>query len=337
MDEGVTRMTGNSMRSWGLLCVVLLTLCSRAHAEWFSQQREIMGTLIDVELWSDDAAQANAALDAVMEEMHRIDRTMSPWIESSDLARINREAGDKPVPLSDEMYLLLDTSLHYSKFSGGAFDISFASVGYLYDYRKHVEPDDNTLKQHIDAVDYRAIELDSSARTVRFLKPGMRIDLGGIAKGYACDRGADILRARGIRNAIVTAGGDSVIVGDRHGRPWMVGIRDPRAADRHKSIISLPLSDVAISTSGDYERFFLDGERRVHHILDPKTGRSASVVRSVSILAPRGLDSDPLTKTLFVLGVERGMALINTLPGVDAIVIDNKGAIYYSNGLTPPQ
>jgi len=319
------------------LVVAFALLCSSAHAEWFSEQREIMGTLIAVELWSEDSTQAKAAIDAVMAEMERIDRTMSPWIESSDLSRINRDAGSEPVPLSDEMYTLIETSLRYSKLSDGAFDISFASVGYLYDYRKHVEPDDGALQQHIDAVDYRAIELDSQARTIRFRKPGMRIDLGGIAKGYACDRGIEILRWRGIPNAIVTAGGDSVLLGDRRGRPWMVGIRDPRAADPKKVIISLPLSDVALSTSGDYERFFLDGERRVHHILDPKTGRSAKSVRSVSILATRGIDSDALSTTVFVLGVQRGMALINKLQGIDAIVIDNNGAIFYSNGLTRPQ
>jgi thiamine biosynthesis lipoprotein len=325
-------------RCHGVLLAFVMLVCSAvARAEWFSDQREIMGTRVAVELWSEDAAQARAALDAVMAEMERIDRTMSPWIESSELARINREAGAEAVPLSDEMYALIETSLRYSKLSDGAFDISFASVGYLYDYRRHVEPDERALRRHIDAVDYRAIELDSRARTIRFRKPGMRIDLGGIAKGYACDRGVEILRWRGIRHAIVTAGGDSVILGDRHGRPWMVGIRDPRAANPDKVVISLPLSDVALSTSGDYERYFLDGKRRVHHILDPKTGRSASAVRSVSILAPRGIDSDALSTAVFVLGVERGMALVNRVEGVDAIVIDNRGAIFYSDGLMRPQ
>lgn len=320
------------------LFVAVMSLASTVvRADWYSEQREIMGTRIAVELWSDDAEQARAAIAAVMAEMERIDQGMSPWIDSSELARINRDAGSEPVAISDEMYKLIETSLRYSKLSGGAFDISFASVGYLYDYRRHVEPDDGTLQRHIDAVDYRAIELDPRERTIRFRKPGMRIDLGGIAKGHACDRVVELLRQRGIHHAIVTAGGDSVILGDRRGRPWMVGIRDPHAADPDKVAINLPLSDVALSTSGDYERYFLDGERRVHHILDPKTGRSASAVRSVSILAPRGIDSDALSTSVFVLGVERGMALVNRVEGADAIIIDNRGAIFYSTGLMRPE
>jgi FAD:protein FMN transferase len=316
-----------------LLILLCLPLCARA--DWFSDTRAIMGTEVSVELWMDDAEPAQAAIEAVMTEMHRIDAAMSPYIETSELSIINREANLHAVPLSAEMLLQLQHALHYSELSSGAFDISFASVGYLYDYRARVEPSAQQIDSHLEAVDYRAIRLDAARRTVRFMKPGMRIDLGGIAKGYAVDRGAEILIARGVKNAIVTAGGDSRIIGDRRGKPWMVGIKNPR--DGSKVAVLLPLADTAISTSGDYERYFMDGERRVHHILNPKTGRSASDVQSVSVLAPRGFDTDPLTKTFFVRGLQAGMALIDTLPGVDAIVIGNDGGIYYSRNLAPPE
>jgi FAD:protein FMN transferase len=321
-------------RLLGCLAFSILLCASFARAEWYSDKRAIMGTAISVELWAADAATAQAAIDAVMGEMERIDRTMSPWIETSELALINREATQHPVKISAEMMLLLKTSLHYSALSFGAFDISFASVGYMYDYRKHIEPSKEQIASHLSAIDYRSIKLDTSAGTVFFSKPGMRIDLGGIAKGYAVDQGANILLARGIKNAIVTAGGDSRIVGDRRGRPWMVGIKDPRVPD--KVAVLLPLSDTAMSTSGDYERYFMDGERRVHHIIDPHTGSSATGVRSVSVLTAHGIDSDALTKPLFILGVERGMEIIDRIPGVDAIVIDDKGQLYYSKNLQPP-
>ncbi len=332
-----------------IFCVLLtLLLATTAHAEWFSEQRAIMGTAVSVELWCDDAAAAHAAIEAVMQEMVHINDSMSPWIETSELALINREATQHPVKISAEMFFLLKTSLHYSEISAGAFDISFASVGYLYDYRNHIEPSKEQIASHLDAIDYRSIKLtphpnplpqgereNTYAGTVQFMKPGMRIDLGGIAKGYAVDQGANLLIARGIKNAIVTAGGDSRIVGDRRGRPWMVGIKDPRVPD--KVAVLLPLADTALSTSGDYERFFMDGERRVHHIINPRTGQSASAVRSVSVLTAHGIDSDALTKPLFILGVERGMEIINRIPGVDAIVIDDQGQLYYSKNLEPPK
>lgn len=305
-----------------------------AHAEWYSDKRAIMGTSISVELWADDDKAARAAIEAVMQEMTRIDRTMSPYIETSELALINREATQHPVKISAEMMHLLKTSIHYSEVSHGAFDITFASVGYLYDYRNHIEPSDAQIANHLNAIDYRSMTLDEKASTVQFMKPGMRIDLGGIAKGYAVDQGAEILFARGIKNAIVTAGGDSRILGDRRGRPWIVGIKNPR--DENKSAVALPLTDTAISTSGDYERYFMDGERRVHHIINPKTGKSAVGVRSVSVLAPRGIDTDALTKPLFILGVQRGMEIIDKIPGVDAIVIDDEGQMFYSKNLAPP-
>lgn len=328
----VTITCSPAFRRWRSLAAVL-ALCwsTLAMADWHSASRAIMGTEISVELWLEDAAAAEAAIDAVMVEMGRIDHAMSPFIETSELARINREASQHPVVISAEMVALLRQSLRYAELTNGAFDISFASVGYLYDYRKHVQPNQHQIDRHLDAVDYRSIQLDEKQGTVFFRKPGMRIDLGGIAKGYAVDRGADILRGRGVKHAIVTAGGDSHIIGDRRGRPWMVGIKDPRAGD--KVAVLLPLSDVSISTSGDYERYFTDGERRVHHILNPRTGKSASEVRSVSVLAPRGFDTDPLTKIFFVQGLEAGMKLIDGLPGVDAIVIGGDGALYYSRNL----
>jgi FAD:protein FMN transferase len=317
-----------------LLLTITLSVPLLAHAEWYSDKRAIMGTAVSVELWADDEASAVAAIEAVMQEMVHIDQSMSPYIETSELALINREAAQHPVKISGEMFYLLKTALHYSQISDGAFDISFASVGYMYDYRNHVEPDEAQIQKQLSAIDYRSIKLDAGNSTVHFLKPGMRIDLGGIAKGYAVDKGADVLLARGIRHAIVTAGGDSRIIGDRRGRPWMVGVKDPRIGN--KEVVVLPLENTALSTSGDYERYFMDGDRRVHHILNPRTGKSATGIRSVSVMAPHGIDTDALTKPLFILGVERGMRIIDRIPGVDAIVIDDQGQLFYSKNLAPP-
>ena len=305
----------------------------RAHAPsgWMSREEAIMGTAIRVELWSEDARAGSAAMAAVMDEMHRIDRTMSPHKPDSELSRINREAGAVAVPLSDEMYRLVERALEFSALSDGAFDISYASVGQLYDYRAGVRPSDAEIERACAAIGWRQLELDARTRCLRFGRPDMRIDLGGFAKGHAVDNSVALLRARGITNAMVSAGGDSHVLGDRRGRPWTIAVRDPRRAEAVVAV--LPLEDVSISTSGDYERFFERDGQRHHHLIDPRTGRSPSSVHSVTILADDGLTSEGLSKTVFVLGVEAGLKLVEAQRGVDAVVVDASGTLHYSSGL----
>jgi thiamine biosynthesis lipoprotein len=303
-------------------------------AGWLQREEAIMGTAISVELWSEDRAAGESAAAAVMAEMHRIDRAMSPHREDSELSRINREAGSGPVPLSAEMARLLARANDFSRLSGGAFDITYAAVGQLYDYRLQVRPTEEALARARAAVGYRHLVLDAQARTVRFALEGMRIDLGGFAKGHAVDNATQILRDRGVRHAIVTAGGDSRVIGDRRGRPWTIGVRDPRRPGAMVAV--LPLEDVSISTSGDYERYFDADGVRFHHLIDPATGRSPSGVHSVTVLADDGLTTEALSKTVFVLGVEKGLRLIEAQRGVDAVVVDAAGALHYSSGLLAP-
>ncbi len=302
-----------------------------SRARWFSRDEAIMGTAIHVELWCDDAAHAEPAIDAVMQEMRRIDASMSPYRADSELSRVNRDAARAPVRIGDELFALLERAVEFSRLSDGAFDITYAAVGHLYDYRRGVKPGEAELAQARSAVGWRGLQLDRAARTVRFAKPGMRIDLGGFAKGYAADNAAAILARRGIRHAVVAAGGDSRLLGDRCGRPWMIGIRDPRR--KGEVVALLPLQDASVSTSGDYERFFDDGATRCHHLIDPRTGKSPDGVRSVTIVAPDGLTSEALSKTVFVLGAARGLRLVEALPGVDAVVVDADGRLHYSSGL----
>lgn len=303
-------------------------------AGWLKREEAIMGTAITVELWADERAAGEAAMAAVIDEMHRIDRTMSPHKPTSELSRINRDAGRGTVPLSAEMAMLIGRAIEFSRWSDGAFDITYASVGQLYDYRAGIAPDEAALAAARRAIGWQQLLLDARAGTLRFGRPGMRIDLGGFAKGHAVDRCIAILRERGVAHAMVSAGGDSHVLGDRRGRPWMIAVRDPRREDGVVAV--LPLENVAISTSGDYERYFERAGVRHHHLIDPRTGRSAAGVRSVTIVADDGLTTEALSKTVFVLGAERGMALVNSLPGVDAVVVDAAGRLHHSAGLLPP-
>jgi thiamine biosynthesis lipoprotein len=309
------------------------SLARTAAGGWFSRDEAIMGTAIHVELWADRPADGEAAVLAVLSEMHRIDRAFSPHKPDSELSRLNRAAAAAPFPVSDEMYRLLDLARGFSERSEGAFDISFAAVGRLYDYRHGVAPDDAALAAARSLVDWRGIQLDPQARSVRFARDGMCIDLGGFAKGHAVDCAALRLQAMGIRHAYVSAGGDSRVIGDRRGRPWSVAIRHPRNAAEVVAV--LPLEDVAVSTSGDYERYFERAGVRHHHLLDPTTGRSPAHVHSVSIVADDGLTSEALSKTVFVLGVERGLAIVEQTPGADAVVVDASGRLHFTSGLLP--
>ena len=293
-----------------------------------------MGTEISVQLWHDDAAKGQAAVEAVFSEMERINQLMSTYIEDSRISLINREAADRAVPAGNELYGLIVRSLDMSVLTHGAFDITFDSIGQHYDFRQRKRPDAATIEEGLDLIDYRLVVADSSDKSIRFLKPGVRINLGGIAKGYAVERGAGILGELGIRHAIVTAGGDSRLVGDRRGQPWIVGVRDPRKDD--EVAIRLPLENEAISTSGDYERYFQEDGKRYHHILQPATGEPASGVHSVTIVGPDAVITDALSTSVFIMGVDRGLRLLATLPDYEGIVIDADGQLFYSDGLAPP-
>ena len=290
-----------------------------------------MGTRIHVEFFVEDDARADMLLTKVMQEMHRIDHAFSPYKQDSELSKLNARAAEEWVVVSDELMDLLTKSHQISQLSDGAFDITYASVGRYYDYRAGTAPDSRTIQAAVQAIDYRYIERDLEQMRVRYRHKDVYIDLGGIAKGHAVDRAIEILTAAGIDQASVAAGGDSRIVGDRGGEPWTVGIQHPRNADEVSAL--LPLVDTAVSTSGDYERFFEIDGIRYHHILDPGTGRSAQGAWSVTVLGPDTTFTDALSTSVFVLGADKGLELINRLPGIDAIVIDSKGNLLFSDDL----
>jgi len=323
-----------SKQRW-ILAALLGAASVGARAEWVKRVDDgIMGTRITVELWADDKAKGEAGIDAVLAEMRHIDESMSTYKPTSEVSRVNAHAAEGPMAISKELFDLLVTAKEYSRITDGAFDITYASVGYLYDFRKRVRPDEKAINKALPAVNYEHVILDARKRTVRFTQKGVRIDLGGIAKGYSVDCGIEVLQKRGFTRAYVAAGGDSRIIGDRFGKPWMVGIRDPRGAPG-SVITRIPLTDAAMSTSGDYERFFEEDGVRFHHIIDPHTGHSASKVRSATIIGPRAIRTDGLSKTAFVLGPEKAMEIYNRIDDIDAIIVKLDGSVIYSKGIEP--
>jgi thiamine biosynthesis lipoprotein len=321
-----------SLRLIALLSLLLTaSIPTPSSAAWFSQQAAIMGTRIGVELWHEDEAAARQAIDAVLAEFRRLDQALSPYVESSELNRVNQSAAQQPQIISQEFFELLRTSQDYSRLTDGAFDITFASIGYQYDYRKGVKPDDQTIADALPLINYRLLRLNRDTSTVAFEREGMRIDLGGIAKGYAVDRAIGILQRHSIDHALVSAGGDSRLLGDHRGRPWNIGIQAPRKKAGLAAV--LPLSETAVSTSGDYERYFERDGVRYHHIINPKTGHSAGELRSVTLLGPNTTRTDALSTSVFVLGLKAGLELIDQLDDVEAVIIDNQGVMHMSKGM----
>ena len=325
-----------STLSFLLAAMGLVIVPMSASAEWYRFSDTAMTTPIELEFWAEDKELANRVGKEVLAVFHQVDEQMSRYREESEVSRLNLNAPDGPVEVSDGLFEVIEKAREVSLLSQGAFDITFGSVGYLYDFRAGKKPTDEELRSGLPRVNFRDVILDEDDQTVEYRQAGILVDLGGIAKGYAVDLGIERLVSYGIRHARLSAGGDMRLLGDKRGRPWYVGIRDPRSEGRNAVV--LPLEDVAVSTSGDYERFFVDeaGER-VHHILSPETGKSVQGVQSVTIIGEDALTTDGLSTAVFVLGPKKGLEMIERLKGIDVVVIDDQRMMHVSEGLVPPQ
>lgn len=320
-----------------LWSLILIGLCVApllsAQAEWFSASQNKMGTRVDVKLWHDEEGEAGRLIASAMAEFDRIEAVMSTYLEDSEITHINEVAANEPVTVSPELFRLIDRALQLSVMTNGAFDITYDSVGQLYDFRAGVRPAPEQIATHLDAIDFRHVHLIRETVTIRFARAGVRINLGGIAKGYAVESVIDLLRAAGVTNALATAGGDTRLLGDRGNGPWVVGVRDPD--DRTGLVTRLALQDEAISTSGDYERFFIEQDTRYHHILNPATGRSVGHVRSVTIVGPDATLTDGLSTSVFVLGPDAGLEFIESIEGYEALIVDVDHRLRFSSGFDP--
>jgi thiamine biosynthesis lipoprotein len=299
--------------------------------------RASMGSELRLTAWSADETAAVAAFDAVFREFDRLEDLMSVWREGSDIVRLNAAAGAQPVPVSRDVREALSIAHQVSEWTGGKFDVTFGVLSGLwkFDYqdKDNTVPDRREVLRRLPLIDYRDLEVDERAGTAFLKRKGMRVNLGGIGKGYAVDRAVEILRRRGLQDFMVQAGGDMYVAGHRGDRPWRLGIRDPRGpADR--SFATLDLSNGTLSTSGDYERFFIASGRRYSHILDLTTGEPARECRSVTLVTNRAVIADALAKGVFILGPAAGMQLIERLPDVEGVIVSSRNEVLVSSGLT---
>ncbi len=295
-----------------------------------------MGTHISLAAYTTPAledAAVHKAFDASVTEIRRIESLMTTWRPDAELSRVNAAAGKSPVAVSPETFDIVKESIHASDISEGAFDITFESLHGLWKFDQDLDPHpptDAQIRAKLPLVGYRHIHLDDAARTVYLDQAGTKISLGGIAKGYAVDRAAKVLREAGLTSFYVQAGGDLYAAGTKpDGSEWSAGIRDPRGPEgRYFAVIAL--RDHAFSTAGDYERSYLIDGKRYHHIIDPKTGRPATASRSVTIYAPTALLADEIDDAVFILGPEKGMKLVESIDGVGAVIVDAKNDVHVS-------
>ncbi|HLH30062.1 MAG TPA: FAD:protein FMN transferase [Terriglobia bacterium] len=334
----------NAPLSLCALCVsvFLVTLCGCTKAPAAPRRHLVertfasMGTELKLSAWTADEPSADAAFEAVFQEMERLEALLSNWRPTSDVEQLNAAAGKHPVRVAPELRELLNTSHQVSEWTGGKFDVTWGALSGLwkFDYQNK----DNTIPDHAEIVrkrsliDYRQVVVDDSAGTAFVKREGMVVNLGGIGKGYAVDHAREILRQRGFRDFMIQFGGDMYVAGLNDDHQWRLGIQDPRGpANRY--FAEVDLTDSTFSTSGDYARSFIKNGRRYHHIIDPSTGEPAQGCRSVTIMTSSATMADGLDTGVFVLGPEAGMALVQKLPGVEAVIVTAKNEVLATPGI----
>ena len=300
-----------------------------------------MGTVVNQIV---HGADARGATLAALREVRRLEALMSRFSPRSDVSRLNRAAGGKPVRLHPDAIRVLAKALEVSRLSGGAFDITASPLVSLWKVTSDSPalPPEDAIKQARRLVDYRCLTVDERSGTASLRDSGQMVDLGGIAKGYAADRALDIYRKRHVASAMIDLGGNIAVLGPKEdGSPWNVGIQDPDAP-RGECLGVLSVVGKSVVTSGDYERFFEVDGQRYHHIVDPRTGYPAeSGLRSVTVVASSSMTADALSTALFVLGLERGLELLRTINAeassedVEALFITAERNVYITPGLVP--
>ncbi len=303
-------------------------------SDLFKYHQVAMGTVIEITLIGDDEETANKAALQAFQEIKRIEALMSPWIESSEVTRINRSAGKEGVKVSPETMEVIKKAQDISELSEGGFDITVGPLTELWRKAREnkVPPSKEDVKRKLDLVNFKNIEVDKEGK-VFLKKKGMAIDLGGIAKGYAVDRAFDVLRSLGHKNLIVNAGGDLRVGGTKNNQPWSIGIQNPR--EPQKILTRISVADMAVATSGDYEKFFIYQDKRYHHIFNPRDGFPTEGCQSVTIVTKDCITADALATAIFVLGPEKGYALCRKLDGVECLIVDREGKIIVSPTLKP--
>ena len=320
-----------------LIILVLLTTvlsCSCGKETVFKKTMPLMDTIVSITVVAGSRDTAEQSIEKTFAVIGGFGDRINFYSDKSELNEINRNAGIRAVKVSPDTLDIIEKSVYTAEKSGGAFDPTIGTIVKLWDFLNKKKPTETEIARALPLVNYRDILINKADTTVFLKRKGMMIDLGGIAKGYAADLAVESLKKEGIRSGLVAIAGDIRTFGMKPDLgPWTIGIKNPRQTGQKDEIIAkIRLPDKAISTAGDYERFFLIDAKRYHHLLDPKTGYPAEQCRSVSVIAEQGVITDGFDNAIFILGPEKGIKLAKEM-GIDAMVIDSSGTIYMTDAI----
>lgn len=300
---------------------------------------KVMGTHVTYAAFTSpgvDEAAIRMAFGRATKEMERVESLMTTWNDTSEIAKVNAKAGVEPVAVGPETYEVVLMAQKTSLMSEGTFDITFETLHGLWKFDEDLDPNpptDAQIKAKLPFVGYQNVILDDAKRSVFIKKKETRISLGGIAKGYGVDKAVAVLDKAKIQSFFVQAGGDLFTRGKKpDGSAWSAGIRDPRGPNGSFFAV-LPVSDHAFSTAGDYERSYIKGQKRYHHIIDPRTGKPATACRSVTIWADTALLADSIDDAVFILGPEKGLSIVEAIDDAGAVIVDKDNRVWVSERL----
>ncbi len=314
--------------------LLLLSVSSLSAQVIHKRVLSLLGSPFEITLVGKDTIEVNENIDIGVAEVRRIENLISDWIPTTPISEINRNAGIKPIKVSDELYNLVDRAIKISMITDGAFDISYASLDKIWKFDGSMKemPTEAAIKESVSKVGYKNIILDKKNSTIFLKLPGMKLGLGGIGQGYIADRVAILLKSKGVTSGIINVSGDISTWGKQpNGQQWKVGIKNPM--NKNKIFAMFPLEDSAVETSGSYEKYVIFNGIRYSHIIDTRTGYPAQGLVSVSVFAKTTEVADALATGVFVLGKEKGMALVNRLPGIGCIMVDDTGKVTSSNNI----
>ena len=325
-----------------VFCVLIFFSCAEKN-KMYKKSRVLMDTFCTITVVSPSKEDARDAIEAGFAEIKKLETLLNYFSDDSEITAVNRAAGNKPVTVSRETMDMMKKTIYISKLTNGVFDPTIAPVVSLWNFSKDMSdpsiPSGSKINDAVDLVDYKKIKMDYDKFEIFLEEKEMEIDLGGIAKGYAADKAVEAIKSKGIKAALVAVAGDIRGFGlNASGNSWRVGIQNPRPeAESDKPwediFASLYLGNMAISTSGDYQRFFIKDGRRFHHILDPETGFPAeSDLISVSVIAPEGYVADGLSTAVFVLGLEKGLSLLESA-GLDGVLVNADKKVFLTRNL----
>lgn len=315
------------------LLLMLLSACTYEKEKVYKKSKIMMDTVITISVVSHSKDHAENAIDTAFSEIKRIEALFDFFSPYSEVSLINNNAGIASVKVSKDMIYVLDKAFFVSEKTDGAFDVTTGPLLVLYDFKKGLAPKLEIIKERLSLVDYRALSIDKKDSTVFLNKEGMLVDLGGISKGFAADKAIEALKRQGIVSGLVAVAGDIRSFGLKpNKKPWKIGIRNPSSEHRDDIIAALDLIDMSISTSGDYERYFILNGERYHHLISPMSGRPVHSCQSVSIIAEEGVIADAFATGVFILGPEKGLQVIEKM-GLEGLIIDKEGNIHVTSDI----